>query len=744
MNKRILSCVVPLFISATTAFGQSFYMAAKTQIYLQSSASAPSSFTNMGAYFFTSQAPSAATVTPPGLSGLAMAYNSGDNNYVLKSAYPSKAAFDAAFPNGSYRMSGTGFPTATISMTGDLYPTVPQVTNGTWQNGVLVIDPSQSYTVNFNTFSTYATGGIAGYMSLQITSESGNDNVNIGQAYTTVQGTGSTVSPTPFTSYVIPAGTLRAGLPYRLVIGYDTVTTYDMTTIPGSGIVGMYERTLIVYVVAKSSTTIAPPTIVTQPVSQAVVAGSAAQFAPTVTFSGSTYVPANTSVFWYFVDPRLGPGIVGGNAKYTNVGGFPCGITVNSVSSSDVGSYYLEVINGGGVAFTQNVSLSIVTSPPAITAQPTASQSVNAGANVTLSVTATSAGSYQWRQNGNAVAGATNATLSLSNIGTTQEGNYTVVVTNSLGSVTSSTASVSVAVNSFLYNISTVGYVGTGANQDLDAGFYTNGSGTKKIVVRGIGPNLAALDAKDYSGLTLTNPQLILNSSTSPLSTTTAWGGAQALVSAFATVYAASFPSGSNDAAISPSVPAGPGIGYTADVKSANGGSGVAQIEVYDYDSYVSTPTSHLINISTRGYVGTGLGTGASQFQFLDAGFWTIGSTSETVLIRAVGPAEAVNFPGGNLAKPLLTLYDSSGNVIATNSAWGTAPVAGNSTVAAGIQPATTAIMNSVYASTIAPGSNDCAMVVTLPANNGYTAKVTSADSASTGIALVEVYDLPP
>jgi len=537
---------------------------------------------------------------------------------------------------------------------------------------------------------------------------------------------------------------LTAGLPYRLVISYYGISSYDTTTIPGAGVVGMYESTVIVYVVAKSSTSIAPPVIVTQPVNQAVGAGSAAPFAPTVTFNGSTNVPSNTSVFWYFIDPRFGPGIVGGTAKYTNVGGSPCGITVNSVSSSDVGSYYLEVINGGGVAITQDVSLSIVTSPPTITAQPAASQSANAGATVTLTAAASGAATYQWWLKGSAVAGATNATLALSNIGTTQEGNYTLVATNGLGSVTSNAASVAVAVNSFLYNISTVGYVGTGANQDLDAGFYTNGSGSKKIVVRGIGPNLAALDPVHYSGLALANPQLILNSATSPLSTTTAWGGSQTLVNAFATVYAASFPSGSNDAAILPSVPAGPGIGYTADVKSANGGAGVAQIEVYDYDSYVTTPTSHLINISTRGYVGTGLGTGASQFQFLDAGFWTIGSTSETVLIRAVGPAEAVNFPGANLAKPLLTLYDSSGNVIATNSGWGTAPVAGTSTVAAGVLPATTAIMNSVYASTIAAGSNDCAMVVTLPANAGYTAKVTSADGSSTGIALVEVYDLPP
>ena len=94
----------------------------------------------------------------------------------------------------------------------------------------------------------------------------------------------------------------------------------------------------------------------------------------------------------------------------------------------------------------------------------------------------------------------------------------------------------------------------------------------------------------------------------------------------------------------------------------------------------------------------------------------------------------------------MLTLYDSSGNAIATNAGWGNAPVRGNSTVAAGVQAATTAIMNSVYAGTIAAGSGDCAMVVTLPTGSsgvaGYTAKVTNANSTS-GLALVEVYNLP-
>jgi hypothetical protein len=206
-----------------------------------------------------------------------------------------------------------------------------------------------------------------------------------------------------------------------------------------------------------------------------------------------------------------------------------------------------------------------------------------------------------------------------------------------------------------------------------------------------------------------------------------------------ASVFAPPLPTNSNDTLIFTSVPAGAGIGYTAEVDSANsGGTGIALIEAYDYDAYTGTPASNLINISTRAFVGTGN-------DVLVAGFWSIGSTSQTVLIRAVGPGLAASnsaLTGLTLVTPTLTLYDSSGNIIATNTGWGNAPVKGNSTVAAGIQPATTAIMNSVFASAIASGSADCAMVVTLPPNSGYTAQVNGVNS-TTGIALVEVYNVP-
>jgi hypothetical protein len=84
---------------------------------------------------------------------------------------------------------------------------------------------------------------------------------------------------------------------------------------------------------------------------------------------------------------------------------------------------------------------------PQITLQP-ASQSVQCGSNAVFSVTATSAAtlSYQWYLFGtNAVSGATNTSLALSNISLSASGRgYSVVVTNFSGSVTSQVATLTV------------------------------------------------------------------------------------------------------------------------------------------------------------------------------------------------------------------------------------------------------------------------------------------------------------
>jgi hypothetical protein len=79
--------------------------------------------------------------------------------------------------------------------------------------------------------------------------------------------------------------------------------------------------------------------------------------------------------------------------------------------------------------------------PPAIYSQPT-NQTVIVGqtANMTIGANGTLPLSYQWNFKDGSIAGATSSSLTLTNVQQSQAGSYTVVITNSAGSVTSSPA----------------------------------------------------------------------------------------------------------------------------------------------------------------------------------------------------------------------------------------------------------------------------------------------------------------
>jgi uncharacterized repeat protein (TIGR03803 family) len=104
---------------------------------------------------------------------------------------------------------------------------------------------------------------------------------------------------------------------------------------------------------------------------------------------------------------------------------------------------YGTATGGGSSSYGTVFSLSFGpdSAPPVITAQPV-SQTVNAGQSASFTVTATSTAplSYQWVKDGVNVIGDTSASLTLSNVQTNQAGNYSVVITNAGGSVTSSVA----------------------------------------------------------------------------------------------------------------------------------------------------------------------------------------------------------------------------------------------------------------------------------------------------------------
>jgi len=168
--------------------------------------------------------------------------------------------------------------------------------------------------------------------------------------------------------------------------------------------------------------------------------------------------------------------------------------------------------------------------------------------------------------------------------------------------------------------------------------------------------------------------------------------------------------------------------GYTGSAQ------GTFQVTYLVAKSEPSSNLDRLINLSTRGFIGTGS-------QILIAGFVVSGPAAETVLIRADGPSLASLGVAGSISAPQLTIFDSSGNAIATNIGWGNAPSLGSSTVLATVQQASATSFSEVGAFSLPAGSADCAMVAILPPGN-YTAQVSGVDN-STGVGLVEVYEIP-
>ncbi|MHB8519486.1 MAG: NHL domain-containing protein [Limisphaerales bacterium] len=120
-------------------------------------------------------------------------------------------------------------------------------------------------------------------------------------------------------------------------------------------------------------------------------------------------------------------------------------LALNSVGAGTAGNYDLVVTSPFG-SITSSVASLTVLFPPAITQQ-SQSQSVPVGATAAFNVTATGTPplSYAWYFNGtNLLQAGTNSTLYLAKVSLAAGGNYTVVITNLYGSMTSSVATLSV------------------------------------------------------------------------------------------------------------------------------------------------------------------------------------------------------------------------------------------------------------------------------------------------------------
>jgi hypothetical protein len=254
-------------------------------------------------------------------------------------------------------------------------------------------------------------------------------------------------------------------------------------------------------------------------------------------------------------------------------------------------------------------------------------------------------------------------------------------------------------------NISTRLRVGTGDNAMI-GGFIITGTQPKTQIVRGIGPSLSVPGA-------LADPVIEVHESSGTLipgAINDNWNDAgtrQQII----------------DSGLAPTHPLesalwgiiNPGA-YTVIVRGTNNTSGVALFEVYDLDQTVD---SKLTNISTRGFVGTG-------DNVMIGGTIILGNNPTKVVLRGIGPSLTNLGVPNALADPTLELRNSNGALLVANDNWQDDPVQAAAITAAGLAPTNNREAAIVW--TVTPGA--------------YTAIVAGKNN-STGVALVEAYQLP-
>ncbi len=277
-----------------------------------------------------------------------------------------------------------------------------------------------------------------------------------------------------------------------------------------------------------------------------------------------------------------------------------------------------------------------------------------------------------------------------------------------------------VTSESQLINTSARGQV-KGGSATMIVGFVVDGVGTKKVLVRGLGPSLSSRGVLDA----VADPRISIfrRGEVDPIAENDDWGSvanASDIVLCSQIVGASPLDINSADAALLVELSAGV---YTAIIENGVGEAGTALLEVFDVSEAEGEDTNTgLANISMRGEVGRG-------DDVAIAGFVVTGDTPKKFLIRAMGTELEKSGVSNALGDPRLKIFQSTSEgsvLISENDDWQEeAEIALEAT-------------NRSGAFGFDEGSKSSAKVIWLDPGL-YTAVAESSDS-STGVVLVEVY----
>ena len=365
---------------------------------------------------------------------------------------------------------------------------------------------------------------------------------------------------------------------------------------------------------------------------------------------------------------------------------------------------------------------------PVFTAHPV-SQTVAIGGSAVFHAPATGGAadifplSYQWVKNGVPLNAPSSPFLVLRNVAAGDAGTYACRVSNSLGTSVSLPATLAALptpanARGRLVNLA----VRTDADEffePLIVGFAIGDartSGTKPLLVRGVGPSLAALAVPNV----MADPVLKMFRDSLQVAQNDNWLGDPLIATRSAQVGAFALTGNDSlDAAVALTSPNG---SYTIQITNKEAGRGNVLAEVYDATpaAEITESTPRLINVSARAKVG-------DSRSALIAGFVVAGNTPATVLVRAVGPALAAFGVDDAAGDPKLEMFRGT-TFLAENNDWN-----GDRQVAA--------LAASIGAFPLPlTGSKDAVLLLTLPPGT-YTAQATDSDRRG-GSALLEVYEI--
>jgi phospholipase/lecithinase/hemolysin len=259
------------------------------------------------------------------------------------------------------------------------------------------------------------------------------------------------------------------------------------------------------------------------------------------------------------------------------------------------------------------------------------------------------------------------------------------------------------APSSKALNIATRVFVDTGERVPI-AGFIIAGDVPKKVLIRGIGPSLAAHGVPTP----LADPTLTLfDNKGGTIMMNDNWRDSHE-----AEIMATGLPPQNDlESAIVADLPPGH---FTTALTGINATTGNGLIEVYDLEP----DNSSLANLSTRGFVGTG-------DNILIAGIIIGNGDSPIVVLRAIGPSLANSGIANPLLDPTIELHDGDGALLGFNDDWRSPQ------------------LQAVNATLLAPTDDrESAIVAPFLAPGNYTA-VVRGKADTTGVALVEAYRIP-